>query len=131
MSTSVKNEVNLTSDAIHNRNCYAYFVQLKTAISHCQDVVELQSEFTKVHEVMEQEYNKDYPYGDLYSSCISALEKYIETNPTEKVKKLDELVLAIYHNDNKILEESSNWINDIGAQIHPRKSNVGKKFKKQ
>ncbi|MCW8443681.1 hypothetical protein OQJ05_06425 [Fluoribacter gormanii] len=130
MSTSVKNEVNLTSDAIHNRNCYAYFVQLKTAISHCQDVVELQSEFTKVHEVMEQEYNKDYPYGDLYSSCISALEKYIETNPTEKVKKLDELVLAIYHNDNKILEESSNWINDIGAQIHPRKSNVGKKIQK-
>ncbi|PWY54507.1 hypothetical protein DGG96_16610 [Legionella qingyii] len=128
MGTCVKNEENLTSDAIHNRNCYAYFVQLKTAIRHCQNVINLLPEFTKLQAVMKQKYDKDYPYGDLYSSCISALEKYIETNPAEKVKELDELVLAIYHNDNKILEESSDWINDIGAQINPRKRNVEKKI---
>ncbi|WP_454780815.1 hypothetical protein [Legionella sp. WA2022007384] len=129
MSTSVKNEEILTSDALHNRNCYAYFLQLKTAISQCPVVLELLPEFAKLYAVLEQKYDENYPYGDLYSSCIAALEQYIEDNSTDKVKELDELVLAIYHNDNKILEESSDWINDIGDQLHPRKSNIDKKIK--
>ncbi|WP_454783777.1 hypothetical protein [Legionella sp. WA2024007413] len=129
MSTNAKNAANLTSDALHNRNCYTYFLQLKAAIDQCP-IAQLLPEFSKLHTVMKQPYNNAYPYGNLYSSCIAALETYIENNPAEQVKKLDELVLAIYHNDNKILEESSDWINDIGAKIHPRKSNVEKKIQK-
>lgn len=129
MSTSVNNEDNLTSDAIHNRNCYAYFLQLKPVLhTHSQFLTKLLPEFAKLHTVIGQEYDENYPYGNLYSSCIAALEEFIATNPTEKIKDLDDLVLAIYHNDNKILEESSAWINDIDSEIRPRQSNTAKKI---
>ncbi|MCE0723832.1 MULTISPECIES: hypothetical protein [Legionella] len=129
MSTSVNNEDNLTSDAIHNRNCYTYFLQLKPVIqTQRQFLTKLLPEFARLHTVMEQEYDENYPYGNLYSSCIAALEEFIDRNSTENIKDLDDLVLAIYHNDNKILEESSAWINGIDSEIRPRQSNTEKKI---
>lgn len=132
MGARVNNKDNLTSDALHNRNCYAYFLQLKTVINNQSQVVtKLLPEFAKLQSVMEQEYDEHYPYGNLYSSCIAALEEFIDTNPIKKIKDLDELVLAIYHNNNKILERSSEWINDIGAEIRPRQSDTAKKIQKR
>ncbi|KTD73234.1 hypothetical protein Ltuc_1081 [Legionella tucsonensis] len=49
MSTSVNNEDNLTSDAIHNRNCYVYFLQLKPVI---QFLTKLPPEFARLYAVM-------------------------------------------------------------------------------
>ncbi len=132
MGTSVDNEDNLTSDALHNRNCYAYLLQLKTVINNqCPVVTKLLAEFAKLQTALKQEYDEHYPYGNLYSSCIAALEEFIDNNPITKIKALDELVLAIYHNNNKILERSSKWINDIGAEIRPRQSDTAKKIQKK
>ncbi|WP_058519275.1 hypothetical protein [Legionella parisiensis] len=129
MSTSVNTEDNLTSDAIHNRNCYAYFLQLKPVLhTQSQFFTKLLPEFAKLNAVMGQEYDENYPYGNLYSACIASLEEFIDSSPTERIKELDDLVLAIYHNDNKILEESSAWINVIDSEIRPRQSNTAKKI---
>ncbi|WP_083505124.1 hypothetical protein [Legionella santicrucis] len=124
MSTTTKPQSTFTSDAIHNRNCYAYFLQLKPVLN--KKINSLLPVFAKLHSIMGQEYNDSYPYGDLYSSCIASLEEFIGNNSIEKVKILDDLVLAIYHNDNHILEKPSEWINDIGAKTRPQKPAANK-----
>lgn len=124
MSTNAKIQTNFTSDAIHNRNCYAYFLQLKPIINN--QITQLLPNFATLQTVMSQKYKDNYPYGNLYSSCIASLETFICNNPLEKVALLDDLVQAIYHNDNHILEESSEWINEIGAQTRPQKPTVNR-----
>lgn len=124
MSTTAKPQSTFTSDAIHNRNCYAYFLQLKPLLN--KKINALLPVFTKVQSLMRQEYNDNYPYGDLYSSCIASLEEFISNNSIEKIKILDDLVQAVYHNDNHILEKPSEWINDIGAKTRPQKPTANK-----
>ncbi|CAM3526858.1 Uncharacterised protein [Legionella oakridgensis] len=124
MSTTAKLQCSFTSDAIHNRNCYAYFLQLKPLLNNKTGA--LVPVFAKLQSLMRQEYNDNYPYGDLYSSCISSLEEFIDNNPIEKIKIFDDLVQAIYHNNNHILEKPSEWINDIGAKTRPQMPAVNK-----
>ncbi|WP_081779037.1 hypothetical protein [Legionella sainthelensi] len=124
MSTTAKPRSTFTSDAIHNRNCYAYFLQLKPLLN--KKINTLLPVFTKVQSLMMQEYNDNYPYGDLYSSCIASLEEFISNNSINKIKILDDLVQAVYHNDNHILEKPSEWINDIGAKTRPQKPTANK-----
>ncbi|WP_238584417.1 hypothetical protein [Legionella gratiana] len=124
MSTKATLQTPFTSDVLHNRNCYAYFLQLKPVIN--RQINGLLPVFAELQSVMNQEYNDSYPYGDLYSSCIASLEEFIDTNSIEKVKILDNLVQAIYHNDNHILEESSGWINDISAKTRPQNPTANK-----
>lgn len=124
MSTTAKSRSTFTSDAIHNRNCYAYFLQLKPLLN--KKINALLPVFTKVQSLMMQEYNENYPYGDLYSSCIASLEEFISNNSINKIKILDDLVQAVYHNDNHILEKPSEWINDIGAKTRPQKPTANK-----
>lgn len=53
-------------------------------------------------------YNPDYPYGNLYSSFIELMENEltcIESGLSDySVSIYDDLVRAVYHNDNRILE---------------------------
>jgi hypothetical protein len=129
MGSTADSTSKLTSDEIHNRNCYAYFLQLKPAIT--ENISSFLPEFAKLQSIISQEYNENYPYGDLYSSCIAALEEKIESTPPEKIKFLDDLVQSIYHNDNQILEQSSKWINEIEAQVRPQSPNTAKKIEQR
>lgn len=130
MSKTKDNIPHLTSDALHNRNCYAYFLQLKPVINN--QITEFLPEFALLQSVLNQQYNENYPYGNLYTSCIASLERYLDTNlKKDKLEFLDNLILAIYHNDNSILEQGSEWINEIGDEVRPYSSDIGKKIGKK
>ncbi|MDR3504071.1 MAG: hypothetical protein P4L79_15990 [Legionella sp.] len=123
----------LSSDAVHNRNCYAYFLQLKPALN--TTLVELLPELRQLKQHLEEAYNENTPYGNLYSSTITSLEQLIETEAPlteDQNDALDQLVKVIYHNDNHILEqELAGWINALSSQARPLASNTSSLIKKQ
>ena len=122
----------LSSDARHNLNCSRYLIQLKPFIS--EELTQLLPCFNKVRAINASEYDKKFPYGNLYSSCIASLEKAIEQSERFSVQQneaLDAIVKAVYHNDNCILEqEYSGWISDITSKIRPQNHSTNKKITK-
>ena len=106
----------ISSDQLHNRNCYLY---LKTLFDVIPPYV--RSEIKNLDVLNENaEFNPEYPYGDLYKEFF----KFTETN-LEKIKKsadeniIDAFILAIYHNDNHVLEEIFKDIGDIPLEHRP------------
>lgn len=132
MGTDVAINPILSSDARHNRNCSLYLIQLKPFISN--ELTQLLPCFNKVRAINADEYDKNFPYGNLYSSCIASLEQAIEQSAafsTEQNEAIDALVKAVYHNDNCILEqEYSGWISDITSQVRPQSGHTNKKIAK-
>lgn len=124
MDNPKKQEPLKTADEIHNHNCYDYFHQLLRFINN--QVIELLPEFAQLQFIMNQDYDPNIPYGDLYSQCISALEEYIDK--TLSTPSLDKLILALYHNDNHILERDDYWLTHTGEYVSPRNS-AGKEIK--
>ncbi|MFJ1267571.1 hypothetical protein ACD661_03250 [Legionella lytica] len=132
MTTTAPTQL-LSSDAVHNRNCYAYFLQLKPALN--ATLRELLPEFQQLEHCLEEAYNENTPYGNLYSSIITSLEQLIEKEApltAEQNDALDQLVKFIYHNDNHILEgELAGWINALSSQARPFASNTSSLIRKQ
>lgn len=128
----------LSSDAQHNLNCYAYFFRLKKFFQQPELIKLLKTYHFNPYLVNPylDVYHKDQPYGDFYSQLMNSLEKVISAHDMgllvltdSDLKALNQLVEAVYHNDNHILEEgSSGWINDIAAETRPQKANIGKKI---
>ncbi len=119
----------ISSDAMHNRNCYAYLFQLNDVINDL--IIQKLPRFAEIKELIAKPYDEKTPYGDLYSVNIAALEKIIEQNshlsPTEDAA-LDDLIEAIYHNNNEILDKAQmGWLNHIISQ----KGNPSKKIQTQ
>jgi len=96
-----------SSDALHNRNCYAYLVQLKPYINDI--ILQLLPQFNEIKKQLNEEYNENVPYGDIYSANIADLEDLIDQSSTQ-VEAVDNLIQAIYHNDNHILEQANEKI---------------------
>lgn len=124
----------LSSDAVHNRNCYAYFLQLKPVIN--DTLTQLFPELLQLQKYLaEEHYNPSIPFGNLYSSIIASLEQFIEKEEPlaqEQIDSLDRLIKVIYHNDNHILEhELAGWINELSAQIRPLTTNTSALIKNQ
>lgn len=123
----------LSSDAVHNRNCYAYFLQLKPALN--PTLINLLPELEQLELCLQETYNENTPYGNLYSSILASLEQLIENEVSltdDQNDSLDELVKVIYHNDNHILEqELAGWINALSSQARPLESNISSLIKKQ
>ena len=117
----------LSNDSMHNRNCYAYFLQLKPQINDA--IIAVIPQFSEVDKLVNKEYSEHIPYGDLYSSCIAALEKVVTSTPSQ-IEVLDNLIHAVYHNNNRILEQAE-WLNDIAAQTRPRQVNTSKHIEKK
>lgn len=128
MGISVQLKAVLTSDMMHNRNCHAYLLQLKPFIN--QEIISLKQNYlTPLEKTLTEQYNECFAYGNLYSHVISALEDqidslYLKLNK-EQTKALDNLILAIYHNNNQILERTD-WINEIGIQTRPTQIDTSK-----
>ncbi|KTD60826.1 hypothetical protein [Legionella shakespearei] len=105
----------ITSDMVHNQNCHAYLLQLKPFVNN--DIVALLPQLEPLFN-LDNEYNPQFPYGTLYSSIINYLDAQIDSVDPQHLHLLDELLFAIYHNNNHILEDTG-WINRILAQTRP------------
>ncbi|MCL9683722.1 hypothetical protein [Legionella maioricensis] len=121
----------ITSDMMHNRNCHAYLLQLKPFIH--QEILNLEPTLTPLATLSEK-YNELFPYGNLYSQVIETLENqidslYLNLN-AEQINILDDLVFAVYHNDNLILEHT-HWINDIGVQTRPMQTDTSRRIQRK
>ncbi len=120
MSNKEISKSTMTSDMVHNRNCHAYLLQLKPLVN--QHILNLNQSFLDQIADLSDEYNELFPYGNLYSNAFTALEEQLDllyecANP-EQTQALDNLIFAIYHNDNRILEHAA-WINQIGLKTRP------------
>ena len=126
MGTAVlDSKITMTSDMIHNRNCHSYLLQLKPFVN--KQIIALNLTYLAPLVTLTTQYNKQFAYGNLYSRVIGSLEEQIESLypklDAEQTIAMDDLVLAIYHNDNQILDHSD-WINQIGIHIRPTHGNT-------
>ncbi len=125
MTTPTADNQALSSDALHNRNCYVYFLQLKPLIN--SELEKLLPQFAELHCILKHEYDEHFPYGNLYSSLLTSLEKIIENRESlsiAQIKTLDGIIETVYNNNNQILEQKfSGWINCIASQTRPQKPN--------
>lgn len=88
MSKGNENQEGVTSDSLHNHNCYAYLNALVISESvlenlktHSPDLV------SKLNEIRGSVYKPDYPYADLYTQFFTITEKNIEDIYDKKRKK--------------------------------------------
>ena len=129
MGTPVYSKNTMTSDMMHNHNCHAYLLKLKPFFNQKNLTLNLsyQANLAKIT----SQYNEKFPYGNLYSQIISSLEDQVDSLYSqidiEQSEHLDNLIFAIYHNNNQILENTE-WINEIGAQTRPRYVNTSQQI---
>ncbi|WP_298625191.1 hypothetical protein [uncultured Legionella sp.] len=126
MTPNTDRNVRISSDMMHNQNCHAYLQQLYPFIS--PQIINLLPGLIELDKLKEQ-YDANFAYGDLYSYTIAYLENNIESlyQTVESIEDLDNLIYAVYFNNNHILE-NANWINLISAQTRPRQVNIGDKI---
>jgi hypothetical protein len=108
----------LTSDMLHNRNCYAYLKVLKPFINEA--VIEVLPDLLVLTSLYE--YSPNRAYGDLYTSVLTYIEEqidsiYLTLKPTVQ-EAVNNLLYAIYHNDNRMLEQGD-WLRKIHCSIRP------------
>ena len=131
----------ITSEELHNRNCFAYLKQLKT-----NEYIRLQlNRFDKSGNLGTQLKNlPDKPtpqggYADLYTRFFSVVEENIEAigrkaafDTTNGIDKRDEqfkdFVRSIYVNNNDILKTTFNEIKHIAASQTPIGGSIEKKI---
>lgn len=128
MDEIYKSKPQITSDVIHNHNCFAYLLALKPFITNT--VIKTLPELAIIQKL--DKYDENFPYGDLYSSTISYLENnvaplYSKINPL-KISEFDPLFFAIYHNNNFILEQISPLIEQINLETRPLNLDISKKI---
>lgn len=74
-------------------------------------------------------YSEQFAYGDCYSQTLSYLEQSIDliypNISPEELKSINNLMFALYHNDNHILEDGE-WINKLNQKIRPKSSDPKK-----
>lgn len=128
MSNTVELKSRISSDMVHNRNCYEYLQQLQPFITKkVSDLLPGLSVFPKLG----TQYYPQFPYGDLYSFIIAYLEEqidqaYNQLNPAE-TEDLDNLIYSLYHNNNHILDEGD-WLHEIKGITRPREVNTESKI---
>ncbi|MCL5272864.1 MAG: hypothetical protein M1486_06135 [Gammaproteobacteria bacterium] len=114
----------ISSDMMHNQNCHAYLQQLYPFIS--EQIIALLPGLIELDKLKEA-YDERFAYGDLYSYTIAYLEDNIDSIYKTQTAALDNLIYAIYFNNNHILE-NADWINLISAKTRPRQVNTGNKI---
>jgi hypothetical protein len=129
MSNFADGKAPISSDRMHNKNCHAYLQQLYPFIS--EQIINLLPGLIELDK-LEEEYDANFPYGDLYSYTIAYLEDNIDSlyETQTQTKELDNLIYSIYSNNNRILE-NANWINLINTKTRPRQVNTGDKIAKE
>ncbi len=122
-----------TGDSLRNRNSYEYLQAFKSINGQLLKLnalsPELKDLFKKVNNAVGQ-YDSKFPYGDLYTEFLNTLEAHLpalrqnlennlnnEKYPSanEELKRVDELIHLIYHNENLALENAENAVAEIVA----------------
>lgn len=111
----------LSSDAIHNHNAFNYLLELKPYIT--KEILDLDEIFSQISQLpAKYDENQGKAYGDLYSTILTFLDDNIDEIDShlsnEHKKALDNLIIAIYDNDNKIIDNAL-WINTYSNDVRP------------
>lgn len=110
-----------SSDQQHNLNCFHYFQQLLPFAT--DSIEELLPALAPKNKIPVDEYDKQFPYGDLYSKMIADLEALIERDPQEENEELNQFIEKIFDNDNHSLDQEQAWFAKIGRPTNQRKIN--------
>lgn len=109
---------NITSDSLHNQNCYAYL----TVITPLIPPFISQKFSTAILEGLKQlqfsTYDAKFAYADLYKQLFLELEEKIkdiwdEPRPQQEKTALVDFILSIYNNDNNILCQTFSTIKEL------------------
>lgn len=140
----------ITSEQLHNRNCYAYLKALEISPDILASIetfsVALAEALREIHQP-DSAYRKYVPYGDLYCQFFSVVEANIETifdkkreallnrsitpeDEIEKLQALDKFIFSIYANANDILLHTFSVIQHIPLAHAPIKTTIEKTIAK-
>ncbi|WP_131781482.1 hypothetical protein [Legionella gresilensis] len=96
----VQSKTAITSEKIHNKNCYSYLRELKgVALDFLgKDFEPLQNELEKIKE--HQIYQNDYPYAKLYTQLITFLDQNIDYISAQLERQIETQETNISANQN-------------------------------
>ncbi|KTD17020.1 hypothetical protein [Legionella jordanis] len=96
MASSTAEIIKMTSDRVHNKNCYSYLKQLALT-PYVMDTFSKELK-TALSAVMSQsQYDENYPYADLYTAFFSEVESKIDKIYDQRRRNLErnkELVIS-------------------------------------
>jgi hypothetical protein len=125
----------ISSEQLHNRNCFAYLKGLKiepTVFDLMKSNVKLKNLAQELEEATKHgKYDETFPYADLYTKFLTEIEENIKIFKEKMVvsiditdkqrQELDEFISSIYKNDNKILETTYAAIKHIPLENKPER----------
>lgn len=80
MSTSADETKKITSDALHNQNCFSYLKNLKLTKEIYAILETVSPEIVAgLKKAQEKDYDSNYPYADIYTKFFTEVEGNIET----------------------------------------------------
>ena len=92
----------ITSDQLHNLNCYRYLEQVRVSSSLCDAIPELK----QIHRIQQKQcYQKEYAYGNLYTSLMETLDNRLDAGGLAG-SEWDDFFISLYKNNNHNLEET-------------------------
>ncbi|STX51804.1 Uncharacterised protein [Legionella busanensis] len=119
----------ITSEKIHNKNCYSYLRELKEMIPDFlgKDFEGIKKELEAIKK--HQSYQNEYSYAKLYTQLITFLDHnigFISINLKEEDReKLNKFIDVLYNNDSHLLEQTYAAIRHIPHGHRPSKSSKG------
>lgn len=124
MTRHDKSKSKVTSDSLHNKNCFAYLEKLVISDAILATFPkELQQNIQTIRN-QKGVYNADIPYADIYTSFFNNADKTI--NEIENLEGFKTFIDSIYNNDNDILETTFETIKDITQARVPSGTSIEK-----
>lgn len=105
----------ITSDELHNQNCYRYLQKLVLPVDFFAQIPEL----SRIQAIQgSNDYNEYVAYGTLYTKLMSKLDALLVL---EKLKEpeWDDFFISIYQNHNKNLENTYENIKEVILEKSP------------
>lgn len=107
--------VSITSDALHNRNCYQYLSRVMFPIS---DYFPKDSPILALLASMPNVYDSSIAYGTLYNDFMQEIENLLKESALMG-QEWDDFFISLYVNDNHILQDTYQDIQSIVALKMP------------
>ncbi len=104
----------ITTDQIHNQNCYRFLKKLSLPTAN-RDLV---PEFERVVYVQQSDYDQSYAYGSLYTRLMGRLDGIIATGALAG-SEWDDFFRSLYQNDNDNLVETYQMMRDCVLEKSP------------
>lgn len=107
---------------VHNYNCYRYLSNLKEAAGDFLPYADtaLKSALEAIDTL--DTYDSKTPYGDRYSTLLTQLASFkLPISATDEQKRsYYQLIIAIYGNDNNILEHTARHLSRVLQDVRPQ-----------